>query len=166
MDSLSTMAGKIVNYSVSQHGACKEDPLVTEGLLYARSNIVSVRSLQRCPCIETNVWPIDDQWLKGRKIRSLASSRLREGQSATFWTNIFGEPPVLERIKNDQGFISAVESETTLVLFSNRRCEDLPPTVVGRRVNKVRSCGGEIASVNPLRRPDSQYSARVGTGNK
>ena len=77
------------------------------------------------------------------------------------WTYIFGKPPVLERIKNDQGFISAVESETTLTSFSSQRDEDLSPTVVERRVNKVRNCGGGIASANPLCRPGSQYPARV-----
>ena len=94
-------------------------------------------------------------------MHSLAPPRLRENQSGTFWTHIFGKPPVLERIKDDQGFISAVESETTLVLFSNRWDEDLTPTVVGRHVNKVRSCGEGNASVSPLRGPDNQYCVRV-----
>ena len=69
------------------------------------------------------------------------------------WTYIFGKSPVLERIKNDQGFISAIEKQgqiRSIFQPAKQRGEDVPQTVVRLRVNKVRSYEGEIASANPL----------------
>jgi len=84
--------------------------------LDVRSNIVSIRGLQRGSCVEPDIWSTSDQRLKGENNRARLTNfyartaepkwimMVRGGLRAY----IFSKSPVLERIENDQGFISAV----------------------------------------------------------
>jgi len=85
------------------------------------------------------------------------------------WTYIFSKSPVLKRIENDQGLISAIEKQghiRSIVQPAKQREEDVPQTVVRLRVNKVRSYEGEIASANPLHGPSRQHFGKVRNTNK
>ena len=64
---------------------------------------------------------------------------------------IFGKSPVLERIKDDKGFISATGGKVRLETETG--FGTVSPTVARLRVNRVHSYGGEIVSVNPLHGP-------------
>ena len=83
------------------------------------------------------------------------------------WTYVFGKSPVLERIENDQGFVSTVEKQGHISSISEiaKRCTELP-TVVGLHANKVRNYGGEIASANPLHRPSHQHPGKTRYTNR
>jgi len=76
IDNLYTIPGAIVNHSTPYTVHTKRVARGRRESLHIRSDIVSVRSLQRCPSVEPNIWPTGDQRLKGRKQSGSANKLL------------------------------------------------------------------------------------------
>lgn len=130
IDNLFAVAGAIVNSSIPViQPTRRRSRAVTAGnTLHVRSDIVSIRSLQGCPRIEPDIWPTSNQRLKGRNNRD-RSTYCHARMVEPWWimavrgdllAYIFGKSPVLERIKNDQGFISAVGNQGQISSVSNQ----------------------------------------------
>ena len=93
--------------------------------LHVRSNVISICGLQRCSRVEPDIWPTGDQRLEMEIAIEFVQPAIYTTIARPQWiktirsqTYVFGKSPVLERIKNDQGFVSAVKKKVWSARFS------------------------------------------------